>query len=940
MEKSILLSLPSRTSQFYNGSPGINGEAEIFYDSDPADCRLGSGGGTAWIIDRYLKATPHPAQKRIVVHAGGQSRRLPAYAVTGKALTPIPVLRWAVGERIDQDLLSMQMPLLEDILAQTSSSLNTMIVSGDVLITNSGRLPKVPDADVVCYGIWTAAEHAVNHGVFFQRRDTESSMSLDFMLQKPTRQKLTELTRSHFYLMDIGLWLLSDRAVEILKKKSRKDDGKFCFYDLYSSFGCALGANPSLPDDDVASLSVAVVPLPDGRFYHFGTTRQLLSSTLELQNLVADQRRIMHLRVKPAPSLFVQNCAMNVRLGEHNSNVWIENSFIGSKWKLTENNVVTGVPENDWALRLDSGQCLDMVPVDNASSWVLRPYGFDDRMQGSTADESTMFLGRPLRQWAREHNILEYLPKDDDIQFAPLFPISSSLNDLGTLARWMLSDPECCEGRRLWIEAERISANDIMERANLERLLRQRKGFLRKNLPVLAANPVSIFYQLDLADTAGKFHQLELKAPAVLGEDEPSGRRMRNFMLRSRIEKLASRHYEHDEEKAFGLMRESILSTLDVTRAVPRLNVYSDQIVWGRSPVRIDLAGGWTDTPPYSLFHGGSVVNMAVELNGQPPLQVFIKPAREPHIILRSIDLGASETITSYQQLIDFNRVGSPFSLPKAALAIAGFAPGFSSERYESLKQQLTAFGSGIEITLLSALPAGSGMGTSSILAATVIGSLSDFCGLAWTTDEICRATLALEQLLTSGGGWQDQYGGVLQGVKLLQTNEGFLQVPTAAWLPDGIFTDPQYAPCHLLYYTGLTRTAKGILAEIVKRMFLNYGPAERLLRDMKMHARDMADAIQLREFNRFGKLVAKSWEQNCILDAGTCPPAVLYITRRISNLALGYKLPGAGGGGYLYIVAKDPEAAARIRRTLNDRSTARFTEMTVSNHGLQISRS
>jgi len=58
------------------------------------------------------------------------------------------------------------------------------------------------------------------------------------------------------------------------------------------------------------------------------------------------------------------------------------------------------------------------------------------------------------------------------------------------------------------------------------------------------------------------------------------------------------------------------------------MNVYPDQIVWGRSPVRIDLAGGWTDTPPYCLMEGGSVVNMAIELNGQPPIQVYAKPSK------------------------------------------------------------------------------------------------------------------------------------------------------------------------------------------------------------------------------------------------------------------------------------------------------------------------
>lgn len=170
----------------------------------------------------------------------------------------------------------------------------------------------------------------------------------------------------------------------------------------------------------------------------------------------------------------------------------------------------------------------------------------------------------------------------------------------------------------------------------------------------------------------------------------------------------------------------------------------------GRSPVRIDMAGGWTDTPPYSLFAGGSVVNIAIELNGQPPLQVYIKPCAEHRIVLRSIDMGAMEVVNTFEELQSYCMIGSPFSIPKAALALAGFVPAFSETAYPSLEKQLEAFGTGIEITLLSAIPAGSGLGTSSILASTVLGSLSDFCGLMWDKNEICRRTLALEQLLTT----------------------------------------------------------------------------------------------------------------------------------------------------------------------------------------------
>lgn len=212
-----------------------------------------------------------------------------------------------------------------------------------------------------------------------------------------------------------------------------------------------------------------------------------------------------------------------------------------------------------------------------------------------------------------------------------------------------------------------------------------------------------------------------------------------------------------------------------------------------------------------------------------------------------------------------------------------------------------------------------------------------------WDKNEICRRTLALEQLLTTGGGWQDQYGGVLQGIKLLQTEAGFAQQPLVRWLPEHLFTHPEYRDCHLLYYTGITRTAKGILAEIVRSMFLNSSLHLGLLEEMKAHALDMAEAIQRNDFKSFGTLVGKTWMQKKALDSGTNPPAVEDIIRQIKDYTLGYKLPGAGGGGYLYMVARDPQAALRIRETLTlnvPNPRARFVEMSLSDKGFQVSRS
>jgi len=157
------------------------------------------------------------------------------------------------------------------------------------------------------------------------------------------------------------------------------------------------------------------------------------------------------------------------------------------------------------------------------------------------------------------------------------------------------------------------------------------------------------------------------------------------------------------------------------------------------------------------------------------------------------------------------------------------------------------------------------------------------------------------------------------------------------------MFVQPEYQCCHLLYYTGITRTAKKLLAEIVRKMFLNSSEQLSMLRDMKQHALDMYEAIQRENFDEMGRLIRNTWAQNQLLDSGTNPIEVKRITDLVDDLCLGYKLPGAGGGGYLFMIAKDAEAAVRIKQTLSENrqnSCARFVDMTLSKKGMQVSRS
>ena len=908
-----LLSLPPNLVGWFHDITGYP-KSEWFCTNDPVDHKLGSGGGTTWLLtkayenemansdannqktfDEWLSS-----EKRLLLHAGGQSRRLPAYAPSGKVLTPVPVFRWERGQRLSQDLLSLQIPLYKKIMDAAPSSLHTMIVSGDVLIRTTQPLQPIPEADVVCYGLWLGPEIAKNHGVFVSSCDTPSVLKC--MLQKPSPTTLGTIQKDHYYLTDIGIWLLSDKAVKVLM--SHKGE-----YDLYSEFGGAMGTEPTLNDEAVKELKVAILPLSGGEFYHFGTSHELLSSTLAIQNLVNDQRLIMHHSRKPHPCIFIQNSITKKAVDSSNEEVWIENSYISEGWSISQKNIITGVPKNNWNITLAPGQCIDIVPM-GETQYVVRPYGFNDRFAGEE-------------------------------QQRPQFPIVDNIDEAGLVLRYMLNqdtEEDKGKGKAIYEKAQKISAEQISATANLRRLFEQRREFRKHNWSALADNyEHSVFYQLDLNDAAKEFKANGIAMPKPLPDSAPLLTRMKDAMFRG------------DNDKAFGLLREGIVKTSNANGInMPTLSsmsnkVATDQIVWGRSPVRIDIAGGWTDTPPFCLMEGGSVVNLAIELNGQQPIQTYVKPCSEHHVVLKSIDLGASEIVETYEQLADFKRVGSPFSIPKAALALAGFLPQYSQEKYPDLKSQLMAFGCGIEITLLSAIPAGSGLGTSSVLAATVLGTINDFLSLGWDKNEICHKTLVLEQLLTTGGGWQDQFGGVLQGVKLLQTCKGFEQQPIVHWLPTDLYTQPEYQACHLLYYTGITRTAKTILAEIVQKMFLNDHDQVALLREMKAHSLQMYEAIQRNDFQEMGKLVGKTWLQNQAIDAGTNPLEVKKLTDLIDDLCLGYKLPGAGGGGYLYMVAKDPEAAARIKVILNanrPNGNARFVGMSLSKTGLQVSRS
>jgi galactokinase/mevalonate kinase-like predicted kinase len=923
----------------------------LWYAScDPAGLKLGSGGGVAQLLagawggeggdfDAWLGGA-----KRLAILAGGQSRRLPAYAAAGKVLMPVPLMRWAHGQRLDQTLLDMQADDYSRILRNAPDSSRVLVASGDVFLKFPDSFPAIPEADIVGFGMMVSPETASDFGVFFSPRESPGEVS--FFLQKPAPGKVRELAGGHAYFVDTGLWLLSRRAVGVLMARcgwtgASFQGGHAAAYELYAGLGPSLGTRPSQPDPEISNLRVAVVPLAGAEFYHFGTTRQMIESLSALQNRMpgrADQNDFWR---KPHPDMYVLNSdfAFSRRSPEHRM-LWIENSALPEGFAPSHENAITGLPPGDWTFSLSPGQCVDCVPV-GASGFAIRNYGFDDSFSGRLG--SAVWMGAPAMDWFEHRGISladAGLDAGTDIQEARLFAVVDD-PDSGWIT-WLLDGTGADDGRKNWLAAPRFSARELGEKIHLGRLFQQRKELAARAAGSFwehrASNP---FFRIDLENAASLF----ASGPRPDPVPDPAAGNALNAMheqaFAAAVARSRGRDGEASERMAFSILADRIVGLCE--KVAPRNSLIEDQILWARSPVRLDLAGGWSDTPPFCLKHGGAVVNLAVDLNGQAPVQVFVRTCRDRHIVIRSIDLGAQTVVRSFGDLEKYSDISEEFSLAKAAFCIAGFHPRFHKTPPKSLSALLDDFGGGIEVSLLAATPKGSGLGTSSVLAATLLAALGATGGLSWDHEDLCRRTLALEQMLTSGGGWQDQAGGIYHGIKFIESSPGLEQKLLVRWLPEQLLGPQTANRMALLYYTGITRVAKTILQEIVRGMLLNSHSHTDKLFAIRDHAAAAYQSIQRESWPSLCGVVKRSWDLNQALDKGTNPPEVAAIIGQVRDWTAGVKLLGAGGGGYMLLLAKDEDAGSRIRQRLAScppNPRARFVDFSVSQTGLQITRS
>jgi len=963
----VLLTVPPRMAEHARAARDLpawlrrlreDPAAPAFLGSDPPGRPLGSGGGTVSILHQAFLAEvrrPGPgalerwisSAQSLVLHAGGESRRLPAYAVLGKAFIPVPPLPGLRPRLVDQVLADFQLPAYAQVLTEAGPGAAALVTSGDVWLDfEASEIPEVR-ADIAGIGMRVPPEVAQHFGVFFVEKGSGPSgeRPIAFFRQKPPAAEIARHLAAHDAYVDTGMWLLSAAALQLLFRRCgfRPERGVFGgekgqpdHLDLYGEVGAALGRRARVPPRlralGFSRLASSVIPLESARFHHLGSSRQLLEAMEQLQRGSLGVRRAHRVGCAPGP---FEPAAQ--------APCWIEGASTDRPLRLDGWNLLTGLPQGARVRRLPQLACLDVAPV-RGGRYVVRAYHLDDAFRGTP--RAATLCGQPAAAWLRARGLD---PSASDVQAVRAFPVLEAGEIDQALVDWFFAAAPAPRLTAALRGRPRLSAAEIPGAVDLARYLaersEQRALGLRASLEVAPLDHDASCLEGDCGSVA----ELCRDVPWLGRWLRRRGRRLLEGLSRPELElRMAlllselsrGRARAAFEQAGFGRLQAAMVAPGALPKLRPELSLKEDQIVWARAPVRLDLAGGWTDTPPFCLEAGGTVLNVGVLLNGQPPIQVFVRPTPDPVFRLRSIDLGSAETVATYRALARFRDPGDAFSLPRAALAVAGFLPGFQAGRpFRTLRAQLEAFGGGLELSLLSAVPKGSGLGTSSILAATLLGALNRACTLGLDEIDLYRRVLGVEQLLTTGGGWQDQAGALFPGLKLVETRPGPSQVPTVRYLPETLLAAAANTTV-LLYYTGITRVAKRILREIVRDMFLGRAATVRTLESIRANALALYHALQLGDEAALRRCIARSWRLNRALDPGTTSPEIDALIACCGDDLAACKLVGAGGGGFMVLCAKDPAAGQRLRARLEaepPNPRARFVHFSVADRSLQV---
>jgi fucokinase len=935
--------------------------------ADPQGRRIGSGGATMHalaVVRSYLKKENEKAfrnRRILILHSGGDSKRIPHYSAFGKIFSHVP--RELSFNGRPSTLFDEFCILLSSLPSRMKEGV--LVVSGDVfLIFNPSQLD-FNKRGVIGFGIQVAREMGSHHGVYGL---TEDTFRVQRFLHKVSPESLTQeglVNQEGKVLVDSGMVWFDPEVANVLadlidetEEGDQAEKRRFWLNEgvsinLYGDILFPLAKKNTLVEylsqpregkdpqsvqsareklwNLLRSFPLFAQVLEPAEFIHFGTTaeyRDLLLSGVDLFEDLGWKKDVQGYREGDgSKAVFI-----NSYLGKDVATPYpclIEDSLIEGSCVINQGCVISNIINEGFQFHLNEDLVLYQVPL-NDGNFVTHIYGVFDNPKKPL--ENGTFCNHSWREWLAKARLTEYDLWGDKPQNlrslwnARLFPAEENVKKSLEKIIWMQEPELAYEIKEIWRNSYRLSLEESAMQADKVRILCNQKSiedkvrssiFLRsvinrkpakEAIPLLGEKDEEIVSRLKLTMNSTE----KLKDPL---------QKMRGYRALSevcRIHKINSPFTSNElENRAFSELNREINRTLAQVETMLRDDPprFFHHHVWVRTAVRADLGGGWSDTPPFSIEHGGTVLNCALTLNGELPIQVEAQVLDRPVLVFKSEDLDFEREITCLSELTNYRDLNDPLTLHKAALLFTGFIrPDETRPLPEILKEQ-----GGLSLSTRVAIPKGSGLGTSSILGGAMLICLKHLFGQTVDEQILFEEVLALEQRLTTGGGWQDQVGGLTPGIKLVFSQPGLPQYPTYTPVLLDSSTRETFENHYVLIYTGQKRLAKRILWDIMGEYILADSFVVQSLLGIKEIAREMLGVVTTGDIKTLGELMKCHWVINKQMDTDCTNPLIDRIFEVINPYIYGGKMCGAGGGGFMEVVVKDGCGGKVIEQVLRD---------------------
>lgn len=885
---------------------------------DDGGVRVGSGGATLSVL-KWLDSQGGWKGKRVlVIHSGGDSKRVPQYSALGKLFSPVPHM---LPDGRSSTLFDEFLIAISAVPGRIREGM--LLLSGDVLLLFNPLLIDWSGSGAAVVSFKEDVETGKDHGVYLKGLDGNVKSFLHKQ-SIDTLRSVGAVNEAGCVDIDTGMILFGvdvlDSLWSLISSDQRLDESKYRVFvndkvrlSLYGDFQYPLAADSTLeqfynekPEGEfspelhecrtavwnvLSPYRLKLLRLAPAKFIHFGTTAEILElMTGGVENYSELGWSTVTNSSSSAPS-YNSVISPHASIG---SGVYAEVSYVHSAATVGSRTVLSYIDIHD-----------EVIPPhvvlhglkQTDGKFVCRIFGVGDNPK-----ENKLF-GKELPS---EFGILWFAPiytEKDTIREAVAAALdlyekvanedwegiergkslASGFND---------ADPEAilAWNKRM---AELVAMNDIQ-------LLIDNHQPVTGVRPLPALTPIQQHWlkrHLDRAEF-GEAMRLHYYIGTALGGADG----------------------EKEVAAAFSSLSSAILaSTLEGLKenTAARIAVGDVKV---KLPLRVNWGGGWSDTPPYCNENGGTVLNAAILLNGERPVSVRLKRIPEHKIVFESQDM---DVHGEFEEIEPLQSVGDPFDsfvLQKAALLACGVIPANGG----SLDAVLERLGGGIWMdTEVTGVPKGSGLGTSSILAAACVKAIFEFLGQEASEDDLYSTVLCMEQIMSTGGGWQDQVGGVTDGIKYITSRPGLAQSihVTHLKLEDRVWEELNNRFC--LIYTGQRRLARNLLRDVVGRYIGNEPDTVYALNEIQRVAALMRFELERGNINAFADLLSSHWKLSQMIDAGSTNTLIDQIFDACNDLLAGKMICGAGGGGFLQVVLRagvsKADLQARLKSVFSD---------------------